>query len=193
VLPMQTKRTANFSCWDNNLDDFQGQRNTIKCVASRCYESTPYSSMPNTLNRQRRPIDELEEMWPRYVIASDQMSHCEGRFAEHGLDGRGVYFLWGEQNALLYVGTTYDLQARLVQHDRTGKVPYVGYSFLEVEMHPACDLAEWVEGCYIDALEPPYNRRPGRCGFLGRGKMIEQIRAAWEACRYDPNEEAHAA
>ena len=142
--------------------------------------------MPNTLKRRRRPIEELEDLWPRYVIAPDQMLCYTGRWAEHGINGGGVYFLWGKDNELLYVGTTCDLAARLLAHHRAGKIPYLAYSFLEVEAHPLFNLAEWIEGAYIGALEPPYNYRPGRCAFLGKKLMLERINAAWEACRYCP-------
>lgn len=148
--------------------------------------------MPNTLKSCRRPIDEAEDLWPRYVIAPDQMDRYEGRLAEHGVGGAGVYFLWDEEHALLYVGTTLALDTRLLAHHRGRKIPYTAYSFLEVEPHPIINLAEWVEGAYIDALEPPYNSRRGRCEFLGRKLMLERITAAWEACRFYP-EHAEAA
>lgn len=141
--------------------------------------------MPNTLTR-RRPIEELEDLWPRYVISPDQMLRYAGQMAEHGINGAGVYFLWGEENALLYVGTTDDLAARLLAHHRKRRIPYVAYSFLDVDPHPLFNLAEWIEGAYIDALEPPYNSRRGRCDLLGKTLMLERITEAWEACRYYP-------
>jgi excinuclease UvrABC nuclease subunit len=95
----------------------------------------------------------------------------------------GIYFLWDEDDALLYVGQTLHSSIRVAQHAWGRRIPFVRFSVLEICCEP--DAVEFVfpcfEAAYIKALQPPHNSRC-RVSIIGQAKgMDAAIVEAWRA------------
>jgi hypothetical protein len=96
-----------------------------------------------------------------------------------GPERSGVYFLWGEDDALLYVGASGSIITRMAQHRWAGRIPFVAFSVLDVYINDGFPWHEFVESAYIFALDPPLNTLRRRFQFKGEQAMQDAIAAAW--------------
>jgi excinuclease UvrABC nuclease subunit len=113
------------------------------------------------------------------VVAPDQMELIQ-RGAGVPMQC-GVYVLWKESQ-LLYVGSSLNVQNRIAQHVWAGKIPFTGYSVVEVNDERILLMLEAIENAYIEALEPPFNLRKKGIRIRDEAKMARAIKAAWDAC-----------
>lgn len=88
----------------------------------------------------------LNERWADFAVSPDGTSDSIG---EHGC---GIYFLWDQDDALLYVGQSLSMAARVLNHSRYG-TKHATATFLEVPP----PLLDYIEYAYIQALRPPIN------------------------------------
>ncbi len=86
------------------------------------------------------------------LLSQEQLRELPGPGRE--INVAGVYFLWRNRD-LQYVGVSNECGRRLRHHERSGEIPHDRASLLRVEW--PWNLA--YEAAYIDAYQPPLNRR----------------------------------
>lgn len=88
----------------------------------------------------------------------------------------GIYFLWGDDMRLVYVGQSLEINRRLMMHRRYGKRHFAASA---IEVCPAALHA--VECAYIEALDPPLNGKYPTSCWSGHADMVKAIRELWGA------------
>lgn len=116
----------------------------------------------------------LDLVWRRYVVGPD---HGQPYYSDSAaLPGEsGVYFLWSEDWALLYVGMSNEIRCRIANHVADRRIPFRYVIHIAVDT----DLAPYVEKAYIDALQPPYNRKYDISHWDGHARMVRLIERIW--------------
>lgn len=142
--------------------------------------------MPHTLQSHKSPLEQFEAAAPGYVVSPADLYRYP--WPNHGeeKEAYGVYFLWGPDHGLLYIGSSSCILTRLAQHHWAEQIPFVAFSFIEMEDYGGLCFIEHMESAYIRALTPPLN-------YLTRGhrfkhvKRIEKaISAAWAEHEFVP-------
>lgn len=120
-----------------------------------------------------KELDECpDSVWMPYMVGNDVPIVPRGE--SHPV-AAGIYFLFTEDKGLFYIGMSLNLSIRTAQHTWGGKrIGYVG----------AIDVPnEWidiVETAYIDALQPPVNKKYARTIHQPiHDKMVSVIKGMW--------------
>lgn len=115
--------------------------------------------------------------WRHYVIGPD----CEVTPANkyHPTIHCGIYVLFGKDDGLLYVGKSYGIGYRVVQHfwasQRGQRAPFASYACMEV---PAWLMGD-IETAHIHALDPPENKHLPRPDWTYHDDAVTLIRELW--------------
>lgn len=75
-----------------------------------------------------------------------------------------------------------NVQNRIAQHTWAGRIPFDGYSVIDVEDERVLFMLEAIENAYIKALETPFNYRTKGLRMRNEPEAVQAIRAAWDAC-----------
>jgi predicted GIY-YIG superfamily endonuclease len=94
----------------------------------------------------------------------------------------GVYFLWRDESALQYVGSSLHIQNRIAQHIWGRRIRFTHYSVVEVNDDRLLSVMERIENAYIKALEPPHNSRTKGATWEHEAAMVKEIQRAWGDC-----------
>lgn len=132
------------------------------------------------------PIDEqawMDSEWGRFLAVPDEMEMHE-RMEAYDVEASGIYFLWRDETALLYVGMSCDIGARLIAHMKKQRIPFTHFTFINDwppdEMnYSARAMVESMEAAYVLELEPPYNATV--CPSMHRcyWPLREAVRRTW--------------
>ena len=110
----------------------------------------------------------MDENWRDYVCHAADLKRYP--MADKVPHGSGVYFIWDDSGALLYVGQSTGLRPRICQHRRMPGAAYWSYIPLN-----SWGAAEQVEGCYIRALGPLLNKGTTIRMWPGHQDMVAAI------------------
>lgn len=150
-------------------------------------EVDPYVAFGGGQRVASEPNPYLAKRWREFVWSSDAMA-----WNQHGVDSpaefAGIYFMWGGDATLLYIGQSLGVVYRMEQHKWRGKIPFAYFS--GIPMSDDLDLMPIVEAAYICALRPPFNMRIGPVRWDGNDRMAKTIRRLWQSklVRDDPRE-----
>ena len=98
------------------------------------------------------PLTWTHQNMHRFMIKRDKIVDDSVLYSvDSDIDVPGVYFLI-KDNEIMYVGISYSIQARLLQHKKSGKI-FDRISHIEIPVL----VMESVESVYIHALNPPWN------------------------------------
>lgn len=101
----------------------------------------------------------VDSNWRAFIASPDDMPLVE-RAQAHTIAAAGIYFLWLDETALLYVGLSCDIGSRLLAHVRAGRIPFTHASFIGCWPDGFVEserMVEVLEAAYVHQLEPPFN------------------------------------
>lgn len=116
-------------------------------------------------------------IWTPYLLGPDLEITEAGQYPA-GVDG-GIYILFEEDGALGYVGQSYGIGYRVVQHlwaSQRGRLPkFTHFGAVDVPGWLMTDL----ETAYIHALDPPWNRLMPRVSWVHHDAAVAAIQELW--------------
>jgi hypothetical protein len=121
----------------------------------------------------------VSEYWRNYIYSPDHLDLYE--FGDNEAPrSAGVYFLWGKEFALLYIGMSDDVLYRLNQHSWAGRIPFAYHSVIEMPIF----AAPYIELAYICALRPPHNNKFGPIEWDGHQRAARLIERVWRRAKH---------
>lgn len=92
----------------------------------------------------------------------------------------GVYFLWGADQDLLYVGKATDFSFRIGRHYKDGRIPFRFASTVEC----STAIAEHIECGFLYGLTPPFNKKYVTTIWCNYKLMAEEVNDTRDKIRF---------
>jgi hypothetical protein len=141
-------------------------------------EFVPHPRVLRTVDEWRQigvPHYWLDKRWRNFIIgpyAEIDSFYCD---SPHLPADSGVYFLWGAEWDLCYVGMSTNIQYRMSQHVKARRIPFRYVTHIPMPT----DIAKIIERVYIEALTPPHNQKYDWSGWKGHDRMVRLVRRLW--------------